>query len=140
MSRYSTFNSRHENSFQAVIRPVCRLVRLYIVSFRTGCTDTALPTTRFAYHFSSDQCKLSKFALFTIYVSVTMDAKCPSLAIQVSPDPTPAEIIIVTVGKRNGCFQVSLGNGEGIVNLKFAKGLQTCYLIQEWRKEENPSP
>lgn len=135
----------HEKSFQALIRPVYRSVRLYLVSFRTGCTDAALPPTRFAYHFSSDQCKLSKFALFTIYVSVTMDAKCPSLAIQVSPDPTPAEIIIVTVGKRNGCFQVSLCNGEGIVNLKFSKGLQTCYLIrkmwlvQGWGKEKSLS-
>ncbi|XP_078381041.1 mediator of RNA polymerase II transcription subunit 14-like isoform X2 [Oculina patagonica] len=43
---------------------------------------------------------------------VTMDDFCPSLAIQVSPNPTPAEIIIITVGKRNGVFQVSLGNGE----------------------------
>ncbi|XP_068687346.1 mediator of RNA polymerase II transcription subunit 14-like isoform X2 [Montipora foliosa] len=43
---------------------------------------------------------------------VTMDEKSSSLAIQVSPDPTPAEIIIVTVGKRTGCFQVSLGNGQ----------------------------
>ena len=47
-------------------------------------------------------------------ISVTMDDFCPSLAIQVSPDPTPAEIIIITVGKRNGIFQVSLGNGEGV--------------------------
>lgn len=43
-----------------------------------------------------------------------MDDFCPSLAIQVSPHPTPAEIIIITVGKRNGIFQVSLGNGEGM--------------------------
>lgn len=42
-----------------------------------------------------------------------MDGFCPSLAVQVSPNPTPAEIIIITVGKRNGCFQVSLGIGEG---------------------------
>ena len=42
-----------------------------------------------------------------------MDDFCPSLAIQVSPNPTPAEIIIITIGRRNGIFQVSLGNGEG---------------------------
>lgn len=46
-----------------------------------------------------------------------MDDFCPSLAIQVSPNPTPAEIIIITVGKRNGIFQVSLGNGEGVFNI-----------------------
>ena len=50
-------------------------------------------------------------------ISVTMDDFCPSLAIQVSPNPTPAEIIIITVGKRNGIFQVSLGNGEGAFNV-----------------------
>ena len=43
-----------------------------------------------------------------------MDDFCPSLAIQVSPNPTPAEIIIISVSKRNGIFQVSLGNGEGV--------------------------
>ncbi|XP_015775975.1 PREDICTED: mediator of RNA polymerase II transcription subunit 14-like [Acropora digitifera] len=45
-------------------------------------------------------------------ISVTTDGTSPSLAIQVSPNPTPAEIIIVAVGKRTGCFQVSLGNGQ----------------------------
>ncbi|XP_022785059.1 mediator of RNA polymerase II transcription subunit 14-like isoform X3 [Stylophora pistillata] len=43
---------------------------------------------------------------------VTLDDFCPSLVIQVMPKPTPAETLIVTVGNRNGIFQVSLGSGE----------------------------
>jgi len=55
--------------------------------------------------------------LYMWCISVTMDDFCPSLVIQVSPHPTPAEIIIITVGKRNGIFQVSLGNGEGALSV-----------------------
>ena len=51
--------------------------------------------------------------VFFSFVTVTLDDFCPSLVIQVMPNSTPAEILIVTVGKRNGIFQVSLGNGEG---------------------------
>ena len=51
------------------------------------------------------------------FVTVTLDDFCPSLVIQVMPNSTPAEILIVTVGKRNGIFQVSLGNGEGESNV-----------------------
>ena len=41
-----------------------------------------------------------------------MDESCPSVAIQVSSDPTPAEVVIITLSERNGSFQVSLGTGE----------------------------
>ena len=41
-----------------------------------------------------------------------MDESCPSVAIQVSSDPTPAEVVIITLNERNGSFQVSLGTGE----------------------------
>lgn len=66
-----------------------------------------------------------------------MDDFCPSLAIQVSPNPTPAEIIIITVGKRNGIFQVSLGNGEGMLQawsfffnfLLFENGLVVVFVV-----------
>ena len=49
-----------------------------------------------------------------------MDEFFPSIAVEVSPNPTPAEVMIITLGKRSGCFQVSLGNGEGIAIMKFA--------------------
>ena len=41
-----------------------------------------------------------------------MDESCPSVVIQVSSDPTPAEVVIITLSERNGSFQVSLGTGE----------------------------
>ena len=47
-----------------------------------------------------------------VFVLVTMDESCPSIAIQVSSDPTPAEVVIITLSERNGSFQVSLGTGE----------------------------
>ena len=59
-------------------------------------------------------CLFMLLDVFASYISVTVDDFCPSLVIQVMPNPTPAEILIVTVGKRNGIFQVSLGNGEGM--------------------------
>ena len=43
---------------------------------------------------------------------MTIDESCPSVAIQVSSDPTPAEVVIITLSERNGSFQVSLGTGE----------------------------
>ena len=41
-----------------------------------------------------------------------MDESCPSVAIQVSSDSTPAEVVIITLSERNGSFQISLGTGE----------------------------
>ena len=43
---------------------------------------------------------------------MTIDESCPSVAIQVSSDPTPAEVVIITLSERNGSCQVSLGTGE----------------------------
>lgn len=55
------------------------------------------------------------------------------------PNSTPAEILIVTVGKRNGIFQVSLGNGEGESNVwcKTSEPFQIRHLSRqenEWKK------
>lgn len=77
--------------------------------------------------------------VFFSFVTVTLDDFCPSLVIQVMPNSTPAEILIVTVGKRNGIFQVSLGNGEGESNVwcKTSEPFQIRHLSRqenEWKK------
>ena len=54
-----------------------------------------------------------------VFVLVTMDESCPSVAIQVSSDPTPAEVVIITLSERNGSFQVSLGTGESKLSVFF---------------------
>ena len=77
--------------------------------------------------------------VFFSFVTVTLDDFCPSLVIQVMPNSTPAEILIVTVGKRNGIFQVSLGNGEGESNVwcKTSESFQIRHLSRqenEWKK------
>ena len=50
---------------------------------------------------------------------MTIDESCPSVAIQVSSDPTPAEVVIITLSERNGSFQVSLGTGECKLSVLF---------------------
>ena len=59
------------------------------------------------------------FAVLSIACSVTLDESTPSLVIQVSPNPTPAEIIVITVKTRSGHFQVSVGDGQGRTSLFF---------------------
>ena len=83
--------------------------------------------------------------VFFSFVTVTLDDFCPSLVIQVMPNSTPAEILIVTVGKRNGIFQVSLGNGEGESNVwcKTSEPFQIRHLSRQenerkkYQKENN---
>ena len=73
--------------------------------------------------------------VFFSFVTVTLDDFCPSLVIQVMPNSTPAEILIVTVGKRNGIFQVSLGNGEGESNVWCKKS--EPFQIRHLSRQEN---
>ena len=59
-----------------------------------------------------------------------MDESCPSVAIQVSSDPTPAEVVIITLSERNGSFQVSLGTGEcKLFGFVFVFCLCVCVLL-----------
>ena len=76
--------------------------------------------------------------VFFSFVTVTLDDFCPSLVIQVMPNSTPAEILIVTVGKRNGIFQVSLGNGEGESNVwcKTSEPFQIRHLSRQEMNEK----
>ena len=82
---------------------------------------------------------LSFMLFYLLIVSVTVDGQCPSLAIQASPNPTPTEIIVITVGKRSGYFQVSLGNGEG--KEEVFKGvccvdyLQSFWIVERMREK-----
>ena len=59
-----------------------------------------------------------------------MDESCPSVAIQVSSDPTSAEVVIITLSERNGSFQVSLGTGEcKLFGFVFVFCLCVCVLL-----------
>ena len=58
-----------------------------------------------------------------------MDESCPSVAIQVSSDPTPAEVVIITLSERNGSFQVSLGTGECKLSVFFFFFLSFLFLL-----------
>ena len=84
------------------------------------------------HHPIYELCLFMLLNVFVFYISVTMDDFSPSLVTQVMPNPTPAEILIVTVGKRNGIFQVSLGNGEGTHKIwrKTSWPFKSCYTEQ----------
>lgn len=60
---------------------------------------------------------------------MTIDESCPSVAIQVSSDPTPAEVVIITLSERNGSFQVSLGTGECKLSVFFFFFLSFLFLL-----------
>ena len=60
---------------------------------------------------------------------MTIDESCPSVAIQVSSDPTPAEVVIITLSERNGSFQVSLGTGEFKLSVFFFFFLSFLFLL-----------
>ena len=101
------------------------------------CPSSWTAHRKLHYHYISTMKLLYKF--FFSFVTVTLDDFCPSLVIQVMPNSTPAEILIVTVGKRNGIFQVSLGNGEGESNVwcKTSEPFQIRHLSRqenEWKK------
>ena len=101
------------------------------------CPSSWTAHRKLHYHYIPTMKLLYKF--FFSFVTVTLDDFCPSLVIQVMPNSTPAEILIVTVGKRNGIFQVSLGNGEGESNVwcKTSEPFQIRHLSRqenEWKK------